>query len=118
MCWNPLETLESTFGFWNAIVLVIVFAIAMFLAYLIYRKGNATFQEGTLQVEPFMSGNAIEDSEAAHIPADNIYWGYLELFRNYYKHLEEAHTGNINDYLHWFIVVLAIIFIVVTIGGA
>ena len=45
--------------------------------------------------------------------ASHIYWGFTEALKRYYKPMVALHTGNINDYSGWIILVMAIIFIIV-----
>jgi len=119
MMWDPLDTLKTDFGFWNALVLALVLEITIFLVYiLLYRRGNRKFQRRTLQTLPFMSGNYITDPEEVHLGPNHLYWGFMEVFKGYFDRLEEAHTGDLNDYLHWFVVALAVIFVIIVIGGA
>ena len=116
---TAFESLETAYGAWNAIVLAVVFGLVLLAVYyLIYSRGNAAYQKNTLQVYPFMSGNRIDDPEDARISSDNLYWGFLEVFKGYFDQMDEAHTGNINDYLHWMVVVMAVLFLVIIIGGA
>jgi len=116
---TAFDTLKTGYGEWNAIVMAVVFGLIILIVYyFVYKRGNPAFQRNTLQVYPFMSGNRIDDPEAGRIPADNVYWGFLEVFKGYFESMDEAHTGNINDYLHWFVVVVAILCMVIIVGGA
>ena len=112
------EGLKSGFGAWSSLVLVLVFLVAFLLVYIIWKKGNQSYQKRTMQVQPFLSGNALEDPEDGHVPADNLFWGFKHALRDYYKLAEEAHTGSLNDYAAWFVVVFAIMLIAITLGGA
>ena len=70
-------------------------------------------KKGTNQTKPFISGNPEISKEDSHIGASHIYWGFTEALKGYYKPLIKLHTGNINDYSGWIVLVLAIIFIIV-----
>lgn len=108
-----LGMLTTEFGFWNAIIWVIVFMIVGLFAYLLRALGEKSYSKGTEQTKPFLSGTAEPSKEAAHVGAGNLYWGFMEALSRYYKPVEEGHTGIINDYIYWFVGTLAIMFIII-----
>jgi len=112
------RTLESGFGSWSSLLLVLVLVVAFVLVYLFWRTGNQNYQKRTMQAQPFLAGNALSSLEEGHVPADNLFWGFRHALRNYYEVVEKVHTGSLNDYAAWFVLVLAFMLIVITIGGA
>jgi len=107
-------TLLTSSGNWNAIIWIIVMVVAFFFAKLIYSMGNPAYNKGTEQVKPFISGWKESSKSASHVRASNIYWGFLSSLSGYYRPLRRTHTGIVNDYVSWYILVTALILIVLT----
>jgi len=116
---NPLiPTLSTPSGVWNPLLWLLVFLIALAISYLIYLRGEARRKEG-MQREPFFSGNRAPNGVDAHVKANNIGWGFMEAMRSYYIAMRNIHTGIVNDYVGWFLGVLALMmFIFLLWGGA
>jgi len=112
---NPM-TLRTPSGYWNPIIWVIFLILFGLVAYLIYKAGNPKYRRDTDQVKPFLSGNLETDKEKIQVRASDIYWGFIEALKEYYGVLERMHTGDIRDYILWFVGMAAII-TVILIGG-
>ena len=116
MSWLESLTLNSPSGFWNPIVwlaLLIVFAV---IGYIIYSRGNRSYKPNTDQVKPYLSGNEVEDVEEIRVRAGDIYWGFIEALKGYYNVLMRMHTGDIRDYILWYLGLGAIILFIL-VGG-
>lgn len=103
-----MSILESGLNFWNPIIWIIAFIIVMALAYLFRSRGQKKYKKGTAQTQIFLSGEEPPEAEQRHIKAHNIYWGFFETLRGYYDKTIRAHTGIINDYILWFVTLIAI----------
>ncbi|HID71987.1 MAG TPA: hydrogenase [Thermoplasmata archaeon] len=112
------SSLKSGFGFWNPLLILLAFGVALLIVYYFWRTGNQSYQRRTMQTQPFFSGNALPDPVKGHVPADNLFWGFKHALRGYYQLAERAHNGLLNDYAAWFVVVFAFILIAITMGGA
>ena len=112
-----LGLLETGSGSWSAIVWVIVVSVIWVIVYYIRSKGEKSYKKNTEQDKPFISGNPELSKEGSHISASHIYWGFTEALKGYYNPLIKIHTGNINDYSGWIIVVTVIILIMVGVSG-
>lgn len=108
-------TLSTGFGSWNPVFLVIAFVIALIIGWIIWSRGEKTFNSGKEAVSPYLSGNAEPEKGAVHIRAGNLYWGYTEALSSYYKFLRPFHTGNTSDYLLAYLFVTALMLIVVVV---
>jgi len=108
-----LGLLETGSGFWSAIVWVVVVLIIGGIIYSIRNKGEESYKKSTEQDKPFISGNPELSKEGSHISASHIYWGFVEALKNYYTPLFKIHTGNINDYSGWIVIITVIILIMV-----
>jgi len=106
-------TLETTSGYWNAIIFVIVFVVIALIVYIIKSTGEKAYKKNTEQTKPFLSGNPEPEKEKVHVRADNLFWGFTEALKEYYKPAVKEHTGIVNDYVHWFVIVLAVLFIII-----
>ena len=108
-----LGLLETGSGFWNAIIWVIVALVILVIVYYIRNKGEKSYKKNTEQDKPFISGNPELSKEGSHISANHIYWGFTEALKDYYDPLVKTHTGHINDYSSWVVVLMVIILIIV-----
>ncbi len=106
-------TLESGSGFWNPLIWVLILAIAFLLFYGIRGFGKSLYKKGTEQTKVFLSGNQEPTQENMHIKASNLYWGFTTSMKSLYDVLRKMHTGNTSDYLLWFIIVLAVLFLLI-----
>lgn len=108
-----LETLKTGSGFWNPIIWISAIVIAFLIIYIIRGFGKKEYKKETSQTQAFLSGNPEFEKERMHIKGSNVYWGFTESLRWGYKILLRMHTGNVSDYVLWFVVVMAIVFILV-----
>ncbi len=91
---------------------ILVILIMTAIAYVIYRMGNPAYNRTRLKGQPFISGNApFRDVGRMHVGGDNLFWGFTRALNRYFEPLVKGHTGIINDYVYWFIVTMAVIFV-------
>jgi hypothetical protein len=107
-------TLETGHGVWNALYWLLSLAILFLIVYVLYSRGEKTVKTSKDQGRPFLAGS-VTSKEKTHVRASNVYWGFTEALKAYYTSTRKGHTGTINDYVSWFILVLAFLFIVI--GG-
>ena len=108
-----LETFKTGSGLWNPLVWGVVFIIAFLIAYIIRSFGKKDFAAKGEKTKVFLSGNPEAEKEKMHVKASNVYWGFLETLKWFYGVLDKMHSGNVSDYILWFVVVLGIFFIIV-----
>jgi len=106
-------TIETGSGFWNPIIWVSAIVIAFLIIYILRGLGKKEYKEKTGQTQSFLSGNPEYEKEQMHIKGSNIYWGFTETLKWVYRILQDMHTGNVSDYVLWFVIVMAILFVVV-----
>jgi hypothetical protein len=104
-------TLETGSGFWNPLVWIASFIIAFLIIYIIRSFGNKTYKKDTTQTTVFLSGNPEYTSDAMHVKSSNLYWGFTTTLNWIYTVFKRMHTGNVSDYILWFIIILAIFMI-------
>jgi Trk-type K+ transport system membrane component len=112
-----LGLLETGSGFWSAIIWVIVALVIGGIVYFIRNKGEESYKKNTEQDKPFISGNPELSKEDSHISASHIFWGFTEALKAYYTPLVKTHTGNINDYASWVVILMVIILIIIGVNG-
>ena len=112
-----LETLLNTFetgnGFWNPLIWIVVVIIAFLLAYILRGFGKKEYKKETDQVKSFLSGNPEYENEKMHVKGSNIYWGFTESLKWIFDLLKKMHTGDISDYMLWFVIIMAVLFLIV-----
>jgi len=108
---------EFGFAFWNPIIWLIAFIVVMAIAYLFRSRGQKKYKKDTAQTRIFLCGEEVPEAEQQHIRAHNVYWGFFETLKGYYDKVMKPHTGIVNDYMIWFIAIIAIIAIIFFIVG-
>ena len=104
-------SLETGSGFWNPLLWVLVLFVLFLLFYAIRGFGRSTFKKGTEQTKVFLSGNKEGSPEEIQVKASNLYWGFTTALKSVYSTLRRMHTGNTSDYILWFLLVLAVLFL-------
>ena len=107
------KTLETESGLWNPLVWGIAVVLIFLIIYVIRGFGKKGFKEETEQAKVFLSGNPEYEKEKMHVKASNVYWGFMESLRWVYKFLNKMHTGNVSDYVLWFVIIMGVLFIVI-----
>ena len=107
-----LETLKTGSGFWNPIVWIVAIVVAFLIAYILRSFGSKAYKKETEQIKSFLSGNPEYPKEQMHIKSSNLYWGFTTSLRGFYKVLRKMHTGNVSDYVLWFVIILAIFLLI------
>ena len=102
-------TLDTGAGFWTPVLLLLGLLVCIIIVLVIRAFGEKSYKRGTEQTKPFLSGNAEGNKDNMHVRAGNIYWGFLEALKEYYKPTTEAHTGDVTDYLIWYVGVMAVV---------
>ena len=104
-------TLDTGSGLWDPIVWGLAIVIAILIVFAIRKLGKKDYKEKTDQTQAFLSGNPEYEKEKMHVPGSNVYWGFTESMRWIYKTLNKMHTGNVSDYVLWFVIIMAILFV-------
>jgi hypothetical protein len=103
-----MEVLRTGSGFWSALVWAATALGSFLIIWLFSRAFESGYKKGTDQTDPFLSGNP--PAPGQRVTASHIYWGFVEALKGYYQPLVRAHSGIVNDYLAWAVLVGAIIF--------
>lgn len=92
-------------GYWSPLVWVAAALGALLLALLLWVRGRREYKRGTEQELPFVSGERVENPR---VSATHLYWGLTEALRPVLERLGNWHSGVVNDYVGWFVVILGV----------
>jgi hypothetical protein len=110
-----LKTLKTGTGIWNPIVWGIAIIIAFLIVYILRGFGQRGYKEKTEQTKVFLSGNPEFEKEKMHVGASNVYWGFTESLKWLYRVFDKMHTGNVSDYILWFVVIMGMFLIIMVV---
>ena len=105
-------TIETGSGFWNPIIWISSIAVSFLVIYVLRGFGKKEYKKKTEQTKAFLSGNPEYKKEQMHVKGGNVYWGFTEALKWIYDILKKIHTGNVSDYILWFVIVVAIFFLI------
>jgi len=108
-----LQTFDTGNGFWNPLIWIVAFVVIFLIVVILRGFGNKTYKKNTAQTKAFLSGNQEYDKEQMHVKASNLYWGWIESMQWVIDGLKKMHTGNVSDYVLWFVVVMGILLLCV-----
>ena len=103
-------SIETGVGFWNPLLWVACIGIAFLIVYIIRSLGKKDFKKDAEQMQPFLSGN-VQSPDQMQVKASNLYWGFTSSLNWLFTILRRMHTGNCSDYVLWFVIVLALFFV-------
>ena len=109
---KKMFTIETGSGFWNPLLWSLVIVVVLLMVYVLRGFGNKKFKEKTEQTKSFLSGNPEYEKERLHIKSSNLYWGFTEAMSWIYDFLEKIDTGLVGDYVLWFVIITAVLFMV------
>lgn len=111
-----ISSLVTGAGYWNPLVWLAFLILFALMGYLIYSRGNPGYKKDTEQVKPYLSGNIEPSKEKIQVKASDIYWGFVKALEGYYNILQTIHTGDLRDYILWYLGVGTIILFLL-VGG-
>lgn len=97
-------------GYWSPLIWVAAALGVFVIALLLWGLGRREHKRGTDQELPFLSGERVEEPR---VSAVHLYWGFVEALKPVLVRLKSWHSGVINDYIGWFLLVLAVVFLLV-----
>jgi len=109
---KTLTAINDDIRIWNPLIWVLAIIIALLVVYIIRGFGRRDYKEGTGQTQAFLSGNPEYEKEKMHVPGENVYWGFTHALKWVYDIFNKMHTGNVSDYVLWFVVIMGIFFLI------
>ncbi len=105
-------SLFTGFGFWDFGSWITFFVIALAISLWFRSQGRQDYKKGTEQDQIYFSGNDLPDDSAdITVPASSSYWGFRTAFKPYYERMVEFHSGNMSEYVGWFVITTTIVLI-------
>ncbi len=96
--------LETGYGYWSPVIWLVSLIVIAVLILFLRSLGKKDYKKEGGKDEEFFSGN-----EPPEEGFRGDYWGFFEVFERYYKYMKKMHSGLINDYMLWFLVVLVLV---------
>jgi uncharacterized membrane protein len=112
-----LSALTYGYAVWAPIVWIIAMVVIGIMVFIWRSRGRKSYKKGTAQTDVFLSGIKVPPEEQRHVKAENIYWGFFEALKGLYSSMMKPHTGIVNDYILWFVAVLAITILILVLAG-
>lgn len=109
MIQDLISTFDTGNGFWNPLIWTVAFLIIFLIIYILRGFGNDSYKKDTGQTQSFLSGNVEYEKQQMHVKSNNLYWGWTESMQWFIQALKKMHTGNVSDYVLWFIIVVGIL---------
>jgi len=107
-----LSVLTYGYAVWSPIVWLVALLVLAVIALYVRSRGQKRYKKGTAQTDIFISGIQVPPAEQRHVPAHNIYWGFFEALKGFYSAMMRPHTGVINDYILWLVVIMVLTILV------
>ena len=105
---------ETAAGYWSPIVLLASIAIVLAVVLLVRSRGNGNFKRTNAQALPFFSGNVAPEK---NVHGMNFYWGFRETMKGYYGFSERIHSGVVNDFVIWLVLLAVVLLAAMALGG-
>lgn len=112
-----MSILGYGYAVWAPIVWIIALVVIGVMVLIWRSRGQKSYKKGTAQTDIFLSGTKVPSEEQRHVKSENIYWGFFESLKGLYRAMMKPHTGIVNDYLLWFVAILAITILILVLAG-
>lgn len=112
-----MSVLAYGYAVWAPIVWIIALVVIGVMVLVWRSRGQRSYKKGTAQTDVFLSGIEVPSEEQRHVKAENIYWGFFEALKGLYRAMMKPHTGIVNDYLLWFVAILAITILILVLAS-
>jgi hypothetical protein len=112
-----LSVVNYGFAVWAPLIWIIALVVIGVMVLIWRNRGQKSYKKGTAQTDVFLSGTKVPSEEQRHVKSENIYWGFFESLKELYSAMIKPHTGIVNDYLLWFVAILATIIVILVLAG-
>lgn len=112
-----MSVLSYGYAVWAPIVWIIALVVIGAMVLVWRNRGQKGYKKGTAQTDIFLSGIKVPPEEQRHVKSENIYWGFFEALKGLYDRMMRPHTGIVNDYILWFVGVMAITILILVLAS-
>jgi len=112
-----LSVVGYGYAVWAPLIWIVVLVVIGVMVLIWRNRGQKSYKKGTAQTDIFLSGARVPPEEQRHVKSENIYWGFFESLKELYGAMMKPHTGIVNDYLLWFVAILAIAIPILVLAG-
>ncbi len=91
-------------GSWSPLVFLICVAFIAAVVQIIRSLGEGGFRREEDKAEAFFSGGKIPIKNRV----TDVYWGFFEAMGRYYGWMKRIHSGIVNDYVYWFVLLVTV----------
>jgi hypothetical protein len=112
-----LSVIDYGYAVWAPLIWILALVVIGIMVLIWRNRGQKSYKKGTPQTDIFLSGAKVPPEEQRHVKSENIYWGFFESLKELYDAMMRPHTGIINDYLLWFVGVLAVAILILVLAG-
>ena len=107
-----------TFSYWDPVLWLVLFVVVFFAVGFVIVTGKGSRgrvsqgADGSVDAkyDTFFSG---EKSLHSHVGGSDLFWGFKHEWKGYFRVMQSAHSGVVNDYTIWTVVAAAVILAVV-----
>ncbi len=110
---TDIQSAPAQFSFWSPLVWLVLFVIIFVAAAIVISGGSknrGAVLDGIGSEDPkyatFFSG---EKSEHSQVAGSDLFWGFKKDWKGYFKHMQNLHSGVVNDYAIMAVVAMAVI---------
>jgi uncharacterized membrane protein YphA (DoxX/SURF4 family) len=112
-----LSVIDYGYAVWAPLIWIVALVVIGVMVLIWRNRGQKGYKKGTAQTDIFLSGAKVPPEAERHVKSENIYWGFFESLKELYDAMMKPHTGIVNDYLLWFVVILAVIIPILVVVG-
>ena len=118
-----VEVAPAVFSYWDPILWLVLFVIMLVAACLVIVTGKSSrgqvLENTGAPVDgkyaTFFSG---EESLPSHVGGSDLFWGFKHDWKGYFKVMQGAHSGAVNDYALWSVTGGAVIMLFLSVFAA
>jgi hypothetical protein len=92
---------------WNPLIFVISLAVIALIVWIIRQRG----EDKKKKTSAFFAANPVPPGNKIN----HMYWGFHIALGRVYEVLKDLHSGLLNEYIYWFVLLMIIISVVILI---
>ena len=111
---SNVKAAAASFSYWDPILWLLLFVVVMAATGIVIitgarERGRILTPEGAEEDGKYATFFSGEKSLPSHVSGSDLFWGFKHDWKSYFRVMQGAHSGIINDYALWVVVGGAII---------